>query len=117
MSPPGGSTAVRSGDVGNHPEAQSQTQQAIKAAHVALAHAGIAMSASKVSRIVRRFEKHAEHNGWSGFNFPQFLTDGIAMSPEQRTRLLCDPDLFRPYALSDPTGEEAAWHVDRGGHR
>jgi len=113
--PPGGSAAPRSGDVSNHPEAPSQTQQAIKAAHIALTHAGISLSPSRVSRIVRRFEAHVRRNGWSGFSFPQFLVDGVRMTVEQRTRLLCDPDLARATAHVDPTGDEAVFNIKRAG--
>jgi hypothetical protein len=115
MSPPGGIAATRSGPVSNQAEAPSQTQRAIKAAHIALAHAGITMSPSRVSRIVRRFEKHVERNGWSDWSFPEFLTDGVHLSPEQRTRLLCDPDLARATKHFDPVGEDAVFNVMRAG--
>jgi hypothetical protein len=113
MSPPGGTAALRSGPSTNQAEAKSQTQQAINAAHVALDGAGVTMSPSRVARIVRRFEAHVQRNGWQGFDFAQFLADGIHMSPEQRTRLLCDPDLARATKHRDPVGEEAVRRVMR----
>jgi hypothetical protein len=91
-------------------EANSQTQQAISAAHVILANVGIRMSPSKVSRLVRQFEARVMRNGWTFF---EFLGNAAQLSEDQRRRALCDPELARVISYLDTTGETAARNVDR----
>jgi hypothetical protein len=109
MSPPGRSAAPRSGGT-TSAEAKSPTEQAIRAAHAILGSNGLEMSPSKISRLVRRFAFRVENNGWSFF---EFFTNAIRLTADQRRQAIADPDV-RVFAYWwDPTGEDAATHVDR----
>ena len=82
----------------------------IRDAHTALSNAGIGMSPSKVSRIVRQFKHRVEANG---FTFGQFLANAVVMNAEQRRRVLADPAIARVISYADPTGEAAVANVIR----
>jgi hypothetical protein len=76
----------------------------IKHAHKLLNDSGIPMSPSKVSRLVRTYQRRVEHNG---FPFEAFLLNSVQLTAEQRLRALANPDIARVIAYADPTGELA----------
>jgi hypothetical protein len=79
--------------------------------HVVFRNAGIAVSASKVSRMVRRYKSQVEGNG---YGFIDYLANSVAMSEHQR-RVVGD-ELRRVTPYADPTGETAVRNVMRA-HR
>lgn len=83
---------------------------AITAAHTVLINCGIEMSASKVARLVQRFDNRAAHHGWSLFDY---IATHVAISAEQRRQALNDPDIEKVIAYRDPTGEIAVDRVKR----
>lgn len=91
-------------------EATSQTEQAIRVTHTILANCGIAMSPSKVSRLVRQFQARVAANGWT---FLDFLANKVTLSIEQYRRILADPGMARVISYLDPTGETAVNNVLR----
>lgn len=93
------------------PRPTGQTDHLIRVAHVVLDNVGHAMSPSKVSRLVRRFEYQVAGNGWSFFDY---LANSIALDAEQRRRALADPEVARVIAYADTTGETAVRNVMRG---
>ncbi len=108
MAPPGPMADLQTG---GSTRAGSQIEMTIRAAHTALANCGVQMSPRKVNRIVRRFERNAKANG---LTFHQFLTDEANLSPEQRRRIVGNPDLARVFDYrDDPTGEMAVNNVLR----
>lgn len=80
----------------------------IKHAHLMLANCGVAMSPSKVSRLVRQFRNRVEQNG---FLFEAFLVNAVQMTVEQRSKALANPEIARVIAYADPTGETAVNRV------
>jgi len=108
MSPPG-LTAPKTSGGSTSAEATSQTQL-VNDAHKWLADAGVAMSPSKVSRLVRQFEARVAANGWS---LHQFLANTAQLSAEQRRKAVANSDLRRVISYADPTGERAVSRVLR----
>jgi hypothetical protein len=110
MSPPAASAATRPSGGSKSAEANSQTEQAIRAAHVVLGGCGVEMSPSKVSRLIRQFEARVLRNGWTFF---EFFANAVQLSAEQRRRALCNPEVARVISYLDPTGETACRNVMR----
>ena len=88
----------------------TSAESLVRAAHTALNNAGIGMSASKVSRLVRQFQHRVEANG---LPFEEFLCNAVVMDAEQRRRVLADPEIARVTKHPDPVGEEAVNNVMR----
>lgn len=82
----------------------------IRDAHIALINAGVHMSPSKVSRLVRQYKQRVEANGYS---FGEFLANAVVMSADQRRRVMVDPAVARVISYADPTGESAVTNVMR----
>ena len=102
------STRTRHTSGGNtSAEAKSQTQVAINAAHQWFELWGIEMSPSRVSTLVRRFEKQATRNDSTLFDY---LEKAVRLSVERRQD---KPENIRVITYADPTGETAAKNVDR----
>jgi hypothetical protein len=89
-------------------EATSQTELRVRAAHLALVHCRVEMSASKIRRLVHRFEVSVERNGWT---FHEFLFNAANLTDDQRRTVLCHRTLARLLCYADPTGEKAVNHV------
>lgn len=83
----------------------------ISHAHKLLANCGIAISPSKVSRMVRKYKHRVENNG---FPFEAFLVNTVQLSAQQRRQMLANPDIASVISYSDPTGETAVNNVVRG---
>ena len=92
-------------------EATGQTEKLLRVAHVVLDNCGLAMSASKVSRLVRNYEAQVAGNGWTFFDF---LANRICLDAERRRLLLLNPEVARVISYADPTGETAVNRVLRG---
>lgn len=89
----------------------------IRAAHRAFADAGITVSPSRISRMVRRCLGRVQRDN---VTFRDALADAADMSSAQRRRVFANPDLARCIAYADPTGEdatEAARRADPDGRR
>lgn len=86
----------------------TSAESLIRDAHLALNNAGVHMSPSKVSRLVRQFKHRVEANGYS---FGEFLANAVVMNAEQRRCLLANPDIARVISYADPTGEVAVARV------
>lgn len=86
------------------------TEARIRAAHAITAALDLTMSASKIMRLVRRFEARIERNGW---NFFEFFSTTCHLTLDQRRRALADPDTARAIAYTDHTGETAVHTVLR----
>lgn len=76
----------------------------IKAAHLVLENCNVRMSPSKVSRLVRDYQRHVAANG---FPFLDFLVNAVQLTAEQRRQALMNPDIARVISYADPTGEAA----------
>ena len=87
-----------------------QTEQLIRHAHVILAACGRTMSANRVVRVVRDYERCIERNGWV---FWDFLTNAMLLDEQQKARFEADPDLYQTITYIDRTGEEAVNNVLR----
>lgn len=92
----------------------TSTENLIRRAHDLLADSGVAMSPSRVSRLVRDYKRRVETNG---FPFEAFLANSALLTADQRRRALLNPDIARVVSYSDPTGERAIRNVMRGGAR
>ena len=86
----------------------------VRHAHKLLADSGVAMSPSRVSRLVRDYKRRVETNG---FGFEAFLVNTALLTADQRRRALLNPDIARVVSYADPTGETAVNNVVRGGAR
>lgn len=71
------------------------------------------MSASKVARLIAKFDRIAARHGRT---FHEFLSAEANLTGPQRRRVFGNPDLARCIAYLDRTGEAAVNHVmrDRG---
>jgi len=89
------------------------TQDLVNAAHAALERAGLRMSPSKVSRLVRIYQREVAANG---FPFLRFLANQLALTDEQQREVGRQLEDYRAYShkLPDPTGETAVANVMRG---
>ena len=112
MPPPGGAPAYAApaGSWDGGPE----RDRLMAAAHVVLDNCGLALSPSKVRRLVQTFERRVERNG---FSFLDFLANAVQLTAEQRRRAVADPDVCRAIAYADPTGETAVRNVMKAGAR
>ncbi|WP_162139307.1 hypothetical protein [Mycobacterium canetti] len=109
MSPPGLMAAPGAGvtTTGRDALTGTQLQMVSNAARKALIDQGIGVvSAAKVNRLVRRFNKALRR---AGLSFTGFL----ALEPQRRRAALDDPDLLRVIKYIDKTGEDAVNHVLR----
>jgi len=79
-------------------------------ARALLDNCDIHISPSKVSRLVRDYQRRVEGNG---FAFEAFLVNSVQLTAEQRRRALTNPDIARVVAYSDPVGEKATDNVFR----
>jgi hypothetical protein len=104
MNPPGLMAATGTGGT-------TSAEGLIKAAHLILDNCGIAMSRSKVSRLVRDYQHRVAQNG---FPFFAFLTNAVQLTAEQQRSALLNPDIARVISYADPTGERAVNNVIRG---
>lgn len=93
-------------------ETQNLRDARVTASHTILGNCGITMSATKVRRLVQRFEHDVEPMGWSFFDF---LANAVQLDVERRRQLLDNPDVARAITYADPTGEAAVRNVMRGG--
>jgi hypothetical protein len=99
MSPPGLTATPPSGD--STPSAETL----IKHAHKLLDNCGIEMSASKISRLVRTFQRRVERNG---FPFEAFLVNSAELTDDERRQALAGPGRRRVKGIpADPTAELA----------
>lgn len=92
----------------------TSTENLIKAAHLVLDECGITLSPSKVSRIVRDYQRNVAPNG---FGFFPFLATAVQLSEGQKQTALLNPEIARAISYADPTGETAVNRVIRGGGR
>lgn len=99
-------------DVGGswHTDKAKKRDAAIAAAHLALQESGVAMSASKVARLVAKFDRLAGR----GRTFHEFIVREAELPSVAVRRLLAHPEWHRVVAYSDPTGETAVNNVMRG---
>ena len=79
-----------------------------------LAGCGIAVSRSKVSRIVRDYMRNVAGNGYP---FEAYLVNALRLSVERRAALTNHPDWARVISYADPTGETAVRNVLGGASR
>lgn len=96
--PPGGTTK------GRRALTSQQMELMTRAAHTALSECGVVVGPSKVARLIRRFGHALSRNG---VTFHEFLGREVALTAEQRHRLLGHPEWARVIAYADPTGETA----------
>lgn len=83
----------------------------VRRAHKLLGDAGMTMSPSRVSRLVRQYNRRCAANG---FSFEAFLANSVVeLTAEQRRRVMANPDIARVVSYLDPTGEQAAANVQR----
>ncbi len=80
----------------------------IRDTHAVLTNCGVYMSASKVSRLVRAYKSKVEPNG---FPFAAWLANNLELHEERRRAVASA--LARVIGYADPTGETAAYNVDR----
>lgn len=114
MSPPTLVRRPRRAGAGGSWDTRAKAKQrdaAIAAAHAVLTNCGVAMSASRVARLVQRFDHKIAHNGWSLF---EFLAVQVQLTLDQRHMALQHPDVARVISYADPTGEAAVANVMRG---
>ncbi len=90
----------------------TSTEKLIRAAHLILDNCGISLPPSKVSRVVRDYQRNVAPNGYPFFSF---LATAVQLSDEQRRAALLNPDIARAISYADPTGEYAVNNVMRGG--
>ncbi len=88
----------------------TSTETRVNAAHLILDNAGVRMSPSKVSKIVRDYERNVAANG---FDFFHFLANAVQLSAEQQRAALSNPDVAKAISYADPTGETAVRNVLR----
>lgn len=79
----------------------------VAATHAVLDNCGFAAGASRVRRLVQRYERNAQ-----GYDFGGFIANSMAASSHQRA-VLAD-ELRRVVGYSDPTGEAAVNNITRG---
>jgi hypothetical protein len=79
----------------------------ITAAHTVLTNCGYPMGASKVGRLVRKFERDP-----GGRDFGGFIASHVVAAGKRRA-VLAD-ELRKVVSYADPTGETAVHHVLRG---
>ena len=105
--------AAGSGGSTNADAATGQTQGLIRLAHDLLDNLHLAMSPSRVSRLVRRYEACVAPTGWT---FLEFFSTACTLTRQQqhlmRRLVLADPARAAMLSYPDPTGETAARHVD-----
>lgn len=89
-------------------EAKSQTERRVRAAHMAMMHCNVEMSNAKTRRLVRRFEREVNRNGWT---FHEFLFNAANLTLDQRRSVMCHRTLARLLSYCDPTGERAVNNV------
>lgn len=88
----------------------------IREAHAWLDSAGVYMSKSKVTRLVRDYKNNVEGKG---FSFTDFFANKTLIRADERRRALArrqalaDPKIARVIAYADPTGETAVNSVMR----
>jgi hypothetical protein len=87
---------------------KTSTEEKLKAAHLVLVNSGIRLAPSKVSRIVRDYERNVDANG---FGFFRFLANAVQLSAEQQRAALSNPDVAKAISYADPTGEQAVHNV------
>ena len=104
MSPPGAIAKCPAGG-------STSAEKLIQAAHLILGNCGISLSASKVSRIVRSYQRDVARNG---FGFFEFLANSVHLSELQKRGALLNPDVALVISYADPTGESAVNNVMRG---
>lgn len=110
MSPPG-LMAAAARPVGSWNSGPGRDRDRLIAdAHLILTNVGVAVSPSKVRRLVIAFEQRVERNG---FSFFEFLANSVALSVEERRSALLNPEIARVIAYADPTGDAAVNHVQR----
>jgi hypothetical protein len=87
------------------------TQDLVNAAHAALERAGLRMSPSKVSRLVRIYQREVAANG---FPFLRFLANQLALTDEQQREVGRQLENYRSISYRDKTGDDAVTNVMRG---
>lgn len=91
-------------------EATGQTEQLIRYAHIILTACGRSMSANRIVRVVRDYQRCVERNGWV---FWDFITTAMQLDLERKAQYESDPDIYRTITYHDPTGEMAVRNVMR----
>lgn len=89
-------------------EAKRQTEAMIRAANVVARNCGLPIGPSKVSKLVRIYQRNVEYKGVAFFDF---FANAIELDERQRREALNDPDVMRAIAYADPTGETAVKNV------
>lgn len=102
-------TATTACDIRRNQSAEPyEADKLVKQACVVLDNFGVAISRSKVSRLVRTFKRRVEPKG---FDFAAFMANQLELAAIER-RIVAD-ELRRVVAYADPTGEQAVEHVIR----
>lgn len=83
-------------------------------ARVVLANCGVNYGPNRINRLVTGYLRHGARNGFAFFDF---LANTVALTVEDRRRVLADPDVMRVLTYADPTGETAVARVMRGERR
>ena len=92
-------------------EANNQTTEDLtRHAYAILDACGRTMTRSKVSRVVRQYQRSVEHNGWV---FWDCFANAMLLTNTGRQRLVANPDIERVISYLDPTGERAVNNVMR----
>lgn len=99
---------IRPNHEGRDRGSAAPTEIRIREVHRFLALNEIAMSPSKVVRIVRDYEHKVEGKG---IDLLAFVLNNIEMRLE---RIRTDPEIMRWLTYADPTGETVAREIDRG---
>lgn len=73
--------------------------------------AGVAMSPSTVSRLVRDYQHRVAANG---FSFFEFLANTVQLSVDQRRDARQNAEVAQVVSYADPVGEQAVHNVMRG---
>lgn len=88
------------------------TEELVRATHGVLDHYGVGISPSKVSRLVRTYQRTVAGNG---VEFGDWIANNVLLLAAQR-HLVAD-ELRRVISYADPTGETAVRNVLAGGRR
>lgn len=92
-------------------EATSQTyEQLVRHAHTILSACGRSMSANKVCKVVRQYQRHVKPNGWV---FWDFMANAMLLTGDQRSVMATDYDVYKTICYLDTVGETAVDNVTR----
>jgi hypothetical protein len=106
---PPGQTATFAPGSSLSAELHRQRNRHIADAQALLGAAEVYMSPSKVSRLVKEYEREWAPKG--RYTFAEFFINRAELSVQQRRRPPTDPDHARAITYADPTGETAIRNV------